>query len=327
MAEIAFNKTGYDPFIDFIKAYSILVVVFCHGFPYLKETGYAIWGVQIPLFFLIQVFHCYKREPKQINWHEIAKRIAIPFFMIEFFILTIYLINGHESNYKALITSGLIGGGGYGPGSYYPWVYLQMAILIPIVRPVCDRLEKLRSLMVFILFQVAIEIFCSLINLPDFLFRLLCLRYLFLMWLGWIWVKDGIKINALTVVASFISLAAIIYFAYYERDLEPWFYSTGWATHRWICYFWVSWLFVGILHKAYLMFSKFKVVNKIVKRLASASYEIFLVQIAYYALVSINKFTFIGDGFFQFTIWFVLAFIVSVGGGIALQNVEKKYLF
>lgn len=41
---ISFNKTGYDPFIDFLKTYSILVVVFCHGFPYLQEVGYPIWG-------------------------------------------------------------------------------------------------------------------------------------------------------------------------------------------------------------------------------------------------------------------------------------------
>lgn len=41
---VYFNRTGYDPFIDFLKTYCILVVVFCHGFPFLKEIGYPIWG-------------------------------------------------------------------------------------------------------------------------------------------------------------------------------------------------------------------------------------------------------------------------------------------
>ena len=94
MKQITFNKSGYDPFIDFIKAYSILVVVFCHGFPYLKEIGYAIWGVQIPLFFLVQVFHCYKREPKTIKWSMIGKRIALPFVLIEAVVFCVMLTNG-----------------------------------------------------------------------------------------------------------------------------------------------------------------------------------------------------------------------------------------
>lgn len=94
MKQILFNTTGYDSFIDFIKAYCILVVVFCHGFPYLPEIGYAIWGVQIPLFLLIQVFHSYKRAPQTINWKMIWRRIAVPFVVIEAIIFSILLASG-----------------------------------------------------------------------------------------------------------------------------------------------------------------------------------------------------------------------------------------
>lgn len=91
---ISFNKVSYDPFIDFLKAYCILVVIFCHGFPYLKQVGYAIWGVQIPIFFLIQVFHFYKREPKPINWKMIGKRIVLPFVAIELLIFGVLCLTG-----------------------------------------------------------------------------------------------------------------------------------------------------------------------------------------------------------------------------------------
>lgn len=94
MKRISFNKTGYDPFIDFIKAYCILVVIFCHGFPYLNEIGYAIWGVQIPLFFLIQIFHCYKREMKPLNWRMIWRRIVLPFVVIEAIVFSVMLACG-----------------------------------------------------------------------------------------------------------------------------------------------------------------------------------------------------------------------------------------
>ena len=91
---IALNTTGYEPFIDFLKAYSIIVVVFCHGFPWLNEVGYAVWGVQIPLFFLVQVFHCYKRAPKPINWDVMIKRIFMPFLVIQTIVFVVLASNG-----------------------------------------------------------------------------------------------------------------------------------------------------------------------------------------------------------------------------------------
>lgn len=91
---ITFDTKGHDVFIDFMKAYCILVVIFCHGFPFLKEIGYCFWGVQIPLFFLIQVFHCYKREPKPIKWRTVLQRIFIPFIVIELLLFGVLCIRG-----------------------------------------------------------------------------------------------------------------------------------------------------------------------------------------------------------------------------------------
>lgn len=320
---ITFNLTGYDPFIDFLKTYSILVVVFCHGFPYLKEIGYTIWGVQIPLFFLIQVFHCYKRDPKPINWKMIGKRIVMPFIMIELLVFgVLYLIWGGQ-NVSLLVKTGVVGGG-YGPGSYYPWVYLQMAILIPLMRPICERLENRKSFLFFLLLSIAMEIICSITKLSNSVYRLLCFRYIFLIWLGWIWVKVGIKLNALTIAASFFSFAAIIYFAYFRVDFEPLFYNTGWKTHRWICYFWVSFAFIGILHWFYTKVFNNDSINKIVKAIASASFEIFLVQMAYYKLIPIHSLDFLQIKGLQFCIWILCAFVVSIMGGIGLYRFEKS---
>ena len=53
---ITFNKSGYDPLIDFIKAYAILCVLMGHTFPYLKASVDSLWyGMQVPLFVLVQV--------------------------------------------------------------------------------------------------------------------------------------------------------------------------------------------------------------------------------------------------------------------------------
>ena len=77
---ITFNKDGYDPFIDVIKAYAIICVLVGHTFPYLDKTGYCLWcDMQVPLFALVQVFHVFKKENQSFNCKKILWRIFIPF--------------------------------------------------------------------------------------------------------------------------------------------------------------------------------------------------------------------------------------------------------
>lgn len=321
---VSFNKTGYDPFIDFIKTYCILVVVFCHGFPYLKEIGYPLWGGQIPLFILIQVFHCYKRDPKAINWNMMLKRILLPFFVIEFLIFCILFFTGKYENIGRLISVGM-SGGGYGPGSYYPWIFVQMAVIIPLMRSVCEKFDKGKLLFIFLLISEAIEIICSLLDMPDAVYRLLCLRYIMLIWFGWIWVKEGVKLNLATFLISLISLISIVCFGYIRGGFEPWFYETGWATHRWPCYFWFGILLVWILYKIYVVLCKYIVVKNAIKLLASASYEIFLAQMACYAIFQSNNVFFVSNIYIQFIVWFTLVCMISIMGGIFLYKFEKNY--
>lgn len=84
---LTFNKTGYDPFIDFLKAYSIICVVIAHILPAqcYKYMLFEVWGdMQVPMFILIQVFHAYKKEqtPK-LNWSNLLKRIFFPFVVVQ----------------------------------------------------------------------------------------------------------------------------------------------------------------------------------------------------------------------------------------------------
>ena len=66
----------------------------------------------------------------------------------------------------------------------------------------------------------------SVIDLPDSIYRLLAVRYLFLLYLAWIWVRDGIVINKVTTLFSFLSFLSIIYFEYLSVDDEVLSYDT-----------------------------------------------------------------------------------------------------
>lgn len=84
MEKIVFNKTGYDPFIDFIKAYAIICVLLGHTFPYTHETGYYLWyGMQVPLFILVQTFHVFKKDVYHLNLKKTISRILLPFLFVQ----------------------------------------------------------------------------------------------------------------------------------------------------------------------------------------------------------------------------------------------------
>lgn len=109
---IQFNRTGYDPFIDFIKAYAIICVLIGHTLP-VMNLGYGLWaGMQVPLFILVQSFHFYKRDDTRLNIKKIFQRVVLPFVIIgllEFLVMSLF---NNSNGCKQLVFSLLANGGG-----------------------------------------------------------------------------------------------------------------------------------------------------------------------------------------------------------------------
>lgn len=319
---ITFNKVGYDPFLDFIKAYAILAVLLGHTFPFLDETGYFLWyGMQVPLFILVQVFHVLKKENYKLNLNQLFKRVLLPLIAVQLVIFTAFIIKDGFS--KDLLVSYVIGGG-KGPGSYYPWLYLQMALILPFVKPIFDKGTKLKLAIASLVLCESLEIISSLIDLPDFIHRLLAIRYLFLIYLGWLWVKEGIVLKTKTIILSLFSMATIIYFEYFYTPCEPWFYDTAWKTHRWPCYFYVSTLLCGVLYWIYDKTKKSEIIVNSTKLLAKCSYEIFLLQMV--AVTFMPQMGFIQSGAIRFGVRFTAIWAFSIIGGYYFNMIYGKLL-
>ena len=326
--KISFNTIGYDGFIDFIKAYAILCVLLGHTFePYLDRIGYGVWaGMQVPLFILIQVFHCYKKENVTFKFRKVLNRVMIPFFIMEFFTFLIaYYIGGYD--FRTLIRSALCGG--YGPGSYFPWVYFQVAILLPLFAYILNSFNKNVSLIIFIVICEGFEVIFSFIGLSESLYRLLAIRYVFLFYLGWLWVKEGIVINRYTIFLTFFSLMSIIYFEYFSVNDEPWFFSTGFKFHRWPCYFFVSYGLTTLLYYLWELLDRNKYIQFVYRFLSSASYEIFLTQMSLFYLIKPNSLiSFISSNVLRFCIWMVIVWLLSISVGgwmfIVLNSPKEK---
>lgn len=101
---ITFSKTGYEPFIDFIKAYAIICVLIGYTLP-IAYMGYGLWaGMQVPLFILVQTFHFYKRDDVNLNIKKLFQRIVLPFIIVgifDFFLFCIF----ESKDVKSLIFS------------------------------------------------------------------------------------------------------------------------------------------------------------------------------------------------------------------------------
>lgn len=111
---IIFNTKGYDPFIDFIKAYAIICVLIAHTLP-VGNLGYGLWaGMQVPLFLLVQAFHFYKKDDSQVDFKKLCQRILLPFAMISLIEILLLNFNNSDIECNKLIISGLINGGGMG---------------------------------------------------------------------------------------------------------------------------------------------------------------------------------------------------------------------
>lgn len=320
--QIELNKTGYEPFFDFLKAYAIICVLIGHTFPYLDKIGYPLWaGMQVPIFVLIQAFHVLKKPSSNLDFKKLFSRILLPYIIVLSGIVLVYLSFGKLDNNQ--IIRGLIKGG-YGPGSYYPWAYIQLAIILHYVRPLFEKWNVTRQTILWIAVCEGFEILESCINLPDPIHRLLAIRYLFLIYLSWRWVKEGIVINKRTVVLSILSGLSIAYFFYCDCNNEPLFYTTGWSCHRWPCYFYVSTLLCYLLHAIYVLVSKVTFVDKTIKFLAKCSYEIFLVQMAVIALLP--RFGFIGNKYLALSLWITVVWTLSLAGGFVFNKVYSNIL-
>ena len=132
---IELMKNGYDPFLDFLKGFCILSVIFHHCLGPQKDILlFPYWGqLAVPLFLILQSYHVFRRTDVQIGKPQVSKmmqRIFIPFAAVTLLEFSLCLIFRDTSLIQ--LAKGTILSGGIGPGSYYIWVYLQFFFLVPL---------------------------------------------------------------------------------------------------------------------------------------------------------------------------------------------------
>lgn len=201
--------------------------------------------------------------------------LAIQCLMVVYYLIRYFLKNEDFTENMLL----LVKNGGHGPGSYYIWIYLQFSIILPLFTKL---VKKRYAAAYFIGCSIGFEIICSYIDMPDYIYRLLFLRYFFLVYLGYLWVKRGIVLNKINILLSIISITAIGLLYYGKSfgltgEYEPLVFTTDWTIFHWFSYF-LPWSFLSFfICKSYKKVEGSKI-GAILLLVGKRSFEIFLFQ-------------------------------------------------
>lgn len=291
---LTFQRQGHDPFIDFLKGFSIVCVILNHCLTtdVMDYTAFFFWGASaVPVFIIIQVFHAYKKGliHCSVNIRKIWNRVVWPFLLCQLVILL--LMFWHQPIHTAQsfldVAAALARNGGFGPGAYYPWIYVQMAVLIPLFALLLRRLENhpVWMFLVFIILSQGVETICALAHVPDLAYRLLFVRYIFLFYLGYVMATRGFVICWQTLIMATGSLALSTYIAYRLPDCYPWFYPFVNPLCHWFCYLYIAYLLLWLLRKTFDCLPPDGFVCRLCKWAGRYSYELFLLQMIFFIVL------------------------------------------
>lgn len=285
--------------IDFLKGICMLFIIVTH-FSFSSEqrkwAGFAFWiEMAVPTLMIITGFlwACsYERKNIQnlqdcYSWRIILNRLLrfiVPFLFV--YIIDVALDLFYFKNYSFLSYVYLFFVGGKGPGSYYFPVMIQLVFLFPLLYFLIKKHNLVGLLSCFILtflFEVAKGAFM----VSEATYRLLAFRYLFVVGTGCylFFLKErlvgGGKLNLklylfVGCAATLIGITFLLFSEYF-----------GWKPII-LCY-WTSTSFVASLTicfpiSAILLFSRVRFLP--LEFIGKASFNIYLVQMVFYATLS-----------------------------------------
>lgn len=323
-------------FIDFLKGLCIICVILTHNLPVsvMKASVFIVWGAMaVPIFLLIQAYHVFNydnncrligKKPKSYKEHynlsKLWRRIIKPFVLCTLFSGCLLIIIGHD---PLKVLKAAIVAGGIGPGSYYVWIYLQFFLLLPLCLTFVNKWGGVKFLFLFIIISQGIEWLCMYIKIPDGIYRLTCFRYLFLIYLGYLWVSNKMA-QTMTIgqiIMSLASLLILLILYYTTGSLRPFLHDTEWRSFHWICYFFPAFILPWILWRLYDKLSE--KIKSFISEIGSCSYEIFLIQMIVFSLyphlgISLN------NHYVDLMIYFIITTIISIIPVLIWMRIKKR---
>lgn len=266
---------------------AIVSVILLHSLPegYLFKSGapFHIWQA-VPLFLILTGYNGANSFKKR-NYDSISQfysfeflyskieRILYPFLVIWVFQVICYVVIDGGIGITELIKSLLTGG--WGPGNYFIPIIIQATLLMPLIFLLAKRSVTTMTLVLFVI-SIALEVVCLLADIPENIYRLLIVRYVFALALGvWLAMNNGkTKWLASLSAVSFVYIGLVSYFGL-ELIMEKY-----WLSQHAPSYFWTLLLITIGLNT--FKIKNTNIIGKWSIKIGQASYHIFLVQMVYF---------------------------------------------
>lgn len=273
-------------FLDVLKGICILLVILTH-FDWTEEQTlrflFPFWvNPAVPIFMIISGFlYTASFEIKEIsnlksayNSRKILQKIyrfLIPFLLIYGIelLLKVFVLKEKLMVFETLFQLLL---GGYGPGSYYFQYMIQFVFVFPLIYFAIKKWD-IRGLLGCGLANILYEIIKSLFRMPEDVYRLIVLRYIFAIALGCFFSIGKFCIKKWIGILSSI-LGATFIFLYSYVAYKPLLF-----------YWWTKTSMMAVLYVApiaYILIKRCTWKCKILETIGQASYNIFLVQMVFF---------------------------------------------
>jgi len=273
--------------IDIYKCVAVLFVIITH-YKWLDSERltflFPFWiKMAVPIFMLLTGYvFAYSSEKKSLSLSESYNPIEIlvkwlryilPFLPIYIFILLVRIVVKNENFTLPEIIIDFISGGD-GRGSYYIPILIQLTLYIPLIRLIVKKSPYL-GLSVCFLVNILYEIIKTLLHMNPDLYRIVSLRYIFVVALGCFlfYKKSSNVLEKILLILSGIAGGIFIYIFEYA-GFEPHIFNQ-WTDTSCLAVLLIFPVF------AFLLKNK-KIHNKVLQKIGSSSYGIFLVQMAFY---------------------------------------------
>lgn len=277
----------------------------------------------VPLFLLIQVFHCYKNglnEIKHIRWKKVLLNLVCPYLIAEGLIISIMSFT--EQIPLTLCFTSCLKNWGFGPGEYYIWEYFQFLLLCPIVGLLYKKLTVRMACCISIAISIALELLINFVPITEHAYKYLFFRYYFLIYLGYQWSLNNVVLNRKIILLSCISIISIIVFDYTDINLSPFFYDSSWKCFHWISYFYTASVLIFMIHFVHRRISIY--LQRIIEQFGQDSWSIFCVQIVVYCFLSPDSFSFINSITLRGAIYFFCGIIFSIVPVMIVKKLSLK---
>ncbi|MDD4651102.1 MAG: acyltransferase family protein [Methanothrix sp.] len=296
--------------IDILKGLAIISVILLHSWDSstLLRLGAPYYISQaVPIFIIISGYNgvksylragattfgqCYNNTPRRLS------RLIYPYSIIlAIEILFILFVNLFENNIAGMLAS--VTGrplehihtviheyygdphiftsvitGGYGPGSFFVPVLIPLVIILPILYLLARRNLSLMLFGTFC-FTLVFEAYALKSEMPDWIYRLTFIRYLFAFGLGiWLALGKGRTWSFVGGIMSAIYITGVNYFGFTPLAQQ------SWGSQNALAFVWPL-----VLVEIGLSVAPKHIGNiciRCISEIGQASYHIFLIQMVYF---------------------------------------------